>query len=139
MSKTIREASIELVAPFHDVDSMRVVWHGNYLRYFELARCALLKSFGYDYPDMEASGWLWPVVDTRLKYVRPVRYDQRVRVWARLVEFENRLKINYVIEDAGTNEKLTEGYSIQVAVDRASGEMAFVSPGILGEKLGLAP
>lgn len=137
MSTAIREASIELSPPFHDVDSMRVVWHGNYLRYFELARCALLKSFGYDYLDMEASGYLWPVVDLRVKYVKPTRYDQPIRVTARLVEFENRMKINYLIEDQATGAKLTEGYTIQVAVAMASGEMEFVSPPVLRQKLGL--
>lgn len=137
MTPVIREATIELSPPFHDVDSMRVVWHGNYLRYFELARCALLKSFGYDYLDMEASGYFWPVVDLRVKYVKPARYDQPIRVTARLVEYENRMKINYLIEDPASGAKLTEGYTIQVAVGIENGEMEFVSPPILARKLGL--
>ncbi|MBI2380642.1 MAG: acyl-CoA thioesterase [Gammaproteobacteria bacterium] len=137
-TQPLRQASIELSPPFHDVDSMRVVWHGNYLRYFELARCELLKGFGYDYLDMEASGYFWPIVDTRLKFVRSARYGQTIRVCASLVEWENRMKINYLITDAASGEKLTEGYTIQVAVHKDTGVMEFVSPPILGQKLGLS-
>ena len=40
------QASVELEVPFHDVDVMHVAWHGHYVKYFELARCALLRRFG---------------------------------------------------------------------------------------------
>ena len=49
-------ASVELTPAFHDLDPMEVVWHGNYIKYLELARCALLQSFDYDYPQMRESG-----------------------------------------------------------------------------------
>lgn len=61
-------AEVELTVPFHDVDMMGVVWHGNYFRYFEIAREALLNQFNYGYRQMKESGYLWPVVDTRVKY-----------------------------------------------------------------------
>ena len=124
-------ADIELEVPFHDVDSMAVAWHGNYVKYFEIARCALLRRLDYDYPQMHASGYLWPVVELHLKYVRPARYGHRIKVRATLVEYENRLKIAYLIEDAITGEALTKGHSIQVAVEAVSGELQFVSPDIL--------
>ena len=57
-------AEVELTIPFHDVDMMGVAWHGNYFRYFEIAREALLNQFNYGYRQMKASGYLWPVVDT---------------------------------------------------------------------------
>ncbi len=71
-------ARVEIEVPFHDVDAMNVAWHGHYVKYFELARCALLRKFDYDYPQMHASGYAWPVVDCHLKYVRPARYGQRL-------------------------------------------------------------
>lgn len=124
---------------FHDLDPMEVVWHGNYIRYFEHARCALLGRFDYDYPAMRASGYAWPVVDLRVKYVRPLVYGQQVRVRAEIVEWENRLKIDYLIRDAATGERLTKGYSIQVAVDMRNHEMCFVCPPVLWERLGVKP
>ena len=129
---------IELVPAFHDLDPMAVVWHGNYIKYFELARCALLQRHDYDYAQMHASGYFWPVVDLRTKYVRPIRIDQKVRVRAQILEWENRLKIEYRITDAATGEVLTKGTTIQVAVDIPTGELQYASPRVLFERLGKA-
>ena len=132
-------AEIELSPAFHDLDPMEVVWHGNYIKYFELARCALLQRFDYDYPQMRDSGYLWPIVDLRSKYVRPARFGQRLRVRAEIVEWENRLKIEYRISDADSGSVVTRATSIQVAVDIRSGEMCFVSPPVLLQRLGVSP
>jgi len=131
MTQALLSAEIEQEVPFHDVDSMAVAWHGNYVKYLEIARCALLKRIDYDYPQMHASGYLWPVVELHLKYVRPAYYGQRIKVRATLVEYENRLKFAYLIKDAITEDTLTRGHSIQVAVEAVSGELQFVSPDIL--------
>ena len=128
---------ILLTPAFHDLDPMDVVWHGNYLRYFEQARCALLQQIDYDYPQMRASGFAWPIVDIRVKYVRPLRYGQSVIVRATFAEWEHRLKIVYEARDAASGQRLTRGYSIQVAVDIATQEMLYVSPPVLLERLGV--
>ncbi|ESH93680.1 MULTISPECIES: thioesterase family protein [Cupriavidus] len=123
---------------FHDLDPMDVVWHGNYARYFELARCALLARFDYDYPAMRDSGYAWPVVDMRIKYIRPLVYGQQTIVRATIAEWEHRLKIDYEIRDAATGQRLTRGYTIQVPVEMATGEMSYVCPPVLAERLGVA-
>ena len=132
-------AEIELEPAFHDLDPMNVVWHGNYIRYFELARCALLREIDYDYPRMRDSGYAWPVVDLRVKYMRPLVYGQAVEVHATIVEWENRLKIEYEVRDAASGQRLTKGYSIQVAVDMQTQEMLYVCPPVLFQKLGVEP
>jgi acyl-CoA thioester hydrolase len=124
-------AAVDVEVAFHDVDAMNVVWHGHYVKYFELARCALLRRFDYDYPQMLASGYLWPIVDCRLKYVRSALYGQRLRIEATLLEYENRIKIGYEIRDASTGERLTKGSTIQVAINAATRELQFVSPPII--------
>ncbi|WP_034946393.1 acyl-CoA thioesterase [Erwinia oleae] len=129
---------VELSIPFHDVDAMGVVWHGNYFRYFEIAREALLASFNYGYREMKASGYLWPVVDTRVKYRAPLTFEQAIRVRATLEEYENRLRIGYQIFDAASGQRTTSGYTIQVAVEENSQALSFVSPPILFERLGVA-
>ena len=63
------------------------------------------------------------------------RYGQRLIARATLREWENRLRIEYRIHNAASGAKLTTGSTIQVAVDMASGELQFVSPPILREKL----
>lgn len=126
----------ELVVPFYDVDVMEVVWHGHYVKYLEVARCALLQTFDYDYPQMRASGYAWPIVECQLKYVRPARYGQRIKIRASLIEYENRLRIDYLLTDAATDERIAKALTTQVAVELSSGEMLFASPAVLFERLG---
>jgi len=129
---------IEVVPPFFDIDSMDIVWHGHYVKYLELARCALLEKFDYGYVRMRESGYGWPIVDLRLKYVRPALFNQPLVVHARIVEWENRLKFEYEIRDKATGEKVNSAMSIQVAVDLATREMQYVCPRVLWERLGVS-
>lgn len=129
---------IELSPAFHDLDPMDVVWHGNYVKYLEIARNALMARFDYDYPQMKESGYAWPIVDMRLKYVRSLVYGQKVRIRARIVEWENRLKIDYQVRCADSGQVLTKASSIQVAVDIATREMCWVCPPVLWQKLGVS-
>ena len=117
---------------------MEVVWHGHYAKYFEIARCALLEKINYNYPQMRDSGYSWPVIDLRIRYIKPAVFGQIITVKAEIAEWENRLKINYLITDKLTGSRLTKGYSIQVAIDSRTKEMCFESPAVLFEKLGVA-
>ena len=137
MTKSIHQTSIDLEIPFHDVDMMEVVWHGHYAKYFEIARCALLEKINFNYPQMRDSGYAWPVIDLRIRYVKPAVFGQVITVNATIVEWENRLKIDYLIIDKDTGARLVKGHSIQVAVDMQTKAMCFESPKILFEKLGL--
>ncbi|MBD2798053.1 acyl-CoA thioesterase [Xenorhabdus sp. 18] len=132
-------AEVELTVPFHDADPMGVVWHGNYFRYFEIAREALMNQIHYGYREMRESGYVWPVVDAKIKYRASVSFEQKIRVRATIEEFENRLKIAYQVFDAASGEKTTTGYTIQVAVSQETREMSFVSPDILFERMGVKP
>ena len=120
---------------FYDVDAMQVVWHGNYARFLELARCALLEKIGYSYPEMARSGYLWPIVDMRIKYVRPVRMAQQIRLTATLLEYENRLRIDYRIVDAASGDLLSKAQTTQLAVAVGTGQLEFNSPNELVDKV----
>jgi acyl-CoA thioester hydrolase len=130
---------VEVTPAFFDIDPMEIVWHGHYVKYMEIARSALLKKFDYDYPAMRASGYAWPIVDMRLKYVRPATFGQALKVRAWIVEWENRLRIQYLTRDAASGEKLNSASTIQVAVDLKTREMRFVCPDVLWQRLGVAP
>lgn len=130
-------AEIALTVSFHDCDPMGVVWHGNYFRYFEQAREALLRSINYSYAEMAASGYVWPVVDTRVKYRLPLRCEEAIRVEASISEYENRLRIDYVIRNAA-GQVTTKAHTLQVAVSASTQEMCFVSPDILLQRLGVS-
>jgi acyl-CoA thioester hydrolase len=120
---------------FYDVDAMQVVWHGNYARFLELARCALLEKIGYSYPEMARSGYLWPIVDMRIKYVRPVRMAQQIRLTATLLEYENRLRIDYRIVDAASGDLLSKAQTTQLAIAVGTGQLEFNSPNELVDKV----
>ena len=126
----VLHATIDVVVPFFDVDSMDVVWHGHYVKYLEVARCALLDDLGHNYTQMKASGYAWPVIDLQLRYVLAARFGQRLSVRADLVEWQNRLLIHYLIRDAASGQRITRASSVQVAVNMASGEMQLVSPDV---------
>jgi acyl-CoA thioester hydrolase len=132
-------AEVEMTVQFFDLDPMEIVWHGRYVKYLEVVRCALLDKIGYNYVQMKASGYSWPVIDMHLRYVAPATFGQRLKLRADIVEWENRLKIDYLITDADSGKRLNKASTIMVAVEIASGAMCFVSPPVLFEKLGVQP
>ena len=86
-------AEIETQVQFYDLDPMEVVWHGHYVKYLEIARCALLDRIGYNYAQMKHSGYAWPVIDMHIRYASSATFGQRLKLRAEIVEWENRLKI----------------------------------------------
>ena len=137
-SAGVLHADTEILVPFFDVDSMNVVWHGHYVKYLEIARCALLDRIGHNYTAMSESGYAWPVIDLQLRYVRGAAFGQKLNVRANLVEWENRLKINYLISDLDTGERLTRAVSVQVAVDMSNREMQLASPKVFTDAVARA-
>lgn len=128
-------ADVIIDVPFHDVDTMNVVWHGHYLKYFEIARCKLLDQFDYNYNQMKDSGYAWPVIESYVRYAQGIIFGQHIRVRATLKEWENRLKIEYQIFDAESGKRLTKGFTSQVAVEIETREMCFQSPQIFLDRL----
>lgn len=126
--------SIALQTQFYDIDPMNVVWHGNYPRFLEQARSALLAHIGYNYVEMHETGFYWPIVDMRIKYVASLRFPQDFMVTAALIEYENRLVIDYRISDA-TGTVVTKATTTQVAVSIDRGEMQLISPSIFRERV----
>lgn len=120
--------SFELEVPFFDMDAMHIVWHGNYVKYLETARCAFLSSIGYDYNEMGRQGYSWPIVKMDFKYIRPALFGQKIRVDMEIVEIESCLRIDYTIRDAQSGEKLTRASTTQAAVSVTTGEMQFQTP-----------
>jgi len=128
-------AEAEITVEFFDCDPMQVVWNGNYLNYFEVGRRKLLEKIGYDYFEMEKSGYAFPVIDASLKYCRALRFKDRAIIKAILVEYENRLRIKYEIRNAQTGLITTKGITTHMAYNLEANESCFVCPQILYEKL----
>ena len=120
-------ASIEATVAFHDIDIIGVMWHGHYLKYLENARWALMDQIGFGYEVMRDSGFAWPIVEMHVKYVHAAKLGDQLRVRASLVEWENRLVVNYLVLRAD-DERLARAKSIQVAVDAHSLALQFTTP-----------
>ena len=131
----IVEATVEAHVAFHDVDVAGVVWHGHYLKYLENARWALMVRLDFGLDAMLASGYVWPVVDVHVKYVRAARFNDRLTVQASLVEWENRLTVNYLVTNAATTERIARARTVQVAVEASTGVLQFATPAVLLERV----
>lgn len=137
--KDIQDSTVtidyECRIPFYDVDSMLIAWHGHYVKYFEDARCALLDAIDYNYVAMGESGFAWPIVDLKIKYAKPLHFEQKIIVTATIADIEQGLLVNYIIRDKKTGKRLTRGSTRQVAVSLDTQEMQLCSPQILSEKI----
>jgi acyl-CoA thioester hydrolase len=121
-------AEIEFDVAFHDVDMVGVVWHGHYLRYFENARWALMEKLGYGFEAMVESGYAWPIVDIQAKYLHAARFGDKLQARAGLVEWENRLVVDYLITRPRDSVRIARARTVQVAVDGRNGELQFACP-----------
>lgn len=132
-------AEITLLTSFQDADPLGIIYHGNYFRYFEEARRTLMDKIGYGYLEMKASGFMFPVSETRVKFIQPIRFQHRIRVVAELEEWENRILVRYTIYDAETGRRLTQAHTTQVAVRMDTGELCLVTPDAFRERLRACP
>lgn len=113
---------------FFEMDPMNVVWHGNYINLFEKARAELVLKLGLTYPRMAELGHTWPVVKLRCKYLKPATLNQKLAITAELKDYVNSLTMTFTIRDAETQELLTKGETMQMAVDIKTGKTDIVNP-----------
>lgn len=126
---------VDVSVAFHDVDAMGVVWHGNYMKYFEIARCAVLRMIDYDFPQMKASGYAWPIVDLRSRFILPIQYGDQLKVAAIITEWDLRLVVKYLVINKTNKNVVTRGQSIQVPLDMETMSMRFGCPEFLKQKI----
>ena len=102
---------------YGETDQMGVVWHGNYILYFETARTEALRACGGSYRDLEASGILMPVVDVDIHYVKPAHYDDLITVVVRVEEPPSaRMTFGYeVLDESGAT--LATGHTVLAFLD----------------------
>ena len=65
----------EIEVRFHEVDSLRIVWHGNFIKYFEIGREAFGKEFGLTYMQVYDHGFFMPIVKINCDYKNPIIYE----------------------------------------------------------------
>jgi acyl-CoA thioester hydrolase len=105
---------------YAETDMMGIVYHGNYLPWFEVGRTTLLKECGLPYRDLEAQGYYLPVLEVGCKYHRPARYDDTLTVVTTLKE-RPLLRIRLDYEVLRGDEKLVTGFTTHGFINK-SGE-----------------
>lgn len=122
------ESTYEIKIPFYDLDMMGIVWHGNYVKYMEEARCDLFSKLNYTYMDMKADGIAYPVAKMETKFIGSAYFDKVIIVKTSLVEIEPGLRMKYEIFDKETSKKLFSASTLQIAVDINTRQTLYEAP-----------
>ena len=111
------QSRVQITVRYAETDMMGVVYHGSYLPWFEIGRTTLLKENGLSYKDLEAAGYLLPVLEVAVKYLKPALYDDVVTIITTLAE-KPVLRIHLSYEVRRGEELLATGQSVHAFVDR---------------------
>jgi acyl-CoA thioester hydrolase len=123
--------------PFHDLDPLQIVWHGNYLKYFDIARFGLFQEAGLDlYQYFLTRQLIFPVTRSSAKHIVPLRYDDEFVCRATVTEAVYKIAMSFEIRLAENGQICTRGKSEQVAVKMPEMEMQFEVPGDVTAALG---
>ena len=113
----MKTETISVRVRYQETDQMGVVYHANYLTYFELGRVEWLRSKGLDYAALEKSGVLLPVVNVTVNYQSPARYDQLIKVVTTLEKIGGASVVFYTQIIAENETVLVDGRVTLVATD----------------------
>ena len=103
---------------YADTDRSQVVYHGNYLRYFEFGRASLMRDIGYPYLEIEKSGFIYPIIEIGVNYYSPLGYDDPMVVYTKPAELERvRIKFEYIITHQFSGEIVCTGFTRHCATN----------------------
>lgn len=109
------DANVELPVRFSETDAMGVVWHGNYLKFFEDAREHFGREYGIEYMDAFNNGYYTPIVKSSINHKASIYYNQKVRVRAILEQHESsKIMFRYEVFNETTGELAATGMTMQV-------------------------
>lgn len=122
------KSKTKITIPFNDLDPMNIVWHGNYAKYLEQARCELFKKLGYTYLDMYNDNYMYPIAKFDMKFIKPVTLDDEISVECTLLEIEPSMIITYEIFNTKTGEKIFKAKTMQIGVLVDTKQSVYVAP-----------
>ena len=113
---------------YADTDRSQVVYHSNYLRYFEFGRTSLMRDAAYTYKAIEESGYVYPIIDLGINFYQPLYYDDLMYIYTRPVNLERvRLQFDYLITHAEKGHIVCIGFTKHCALN-LSGKPVAVDP-----------
>ncbi len=118
----------EIVVRFSEVDSMGIVWHGHYIKFFEDGREAFGKEHNIGYLDIYDKGYLAPVVKVNCDFKRYVKYGDAIIVETEFINTKAaKIVFKFKIFNKRNDELVAEGESIQVFT-MPNGELVLTNP-----------
>ena len=102
---------------YGDTDQMAVVYHGNYLEFFERSRTEMLRDCGLPYSELERRGWLLMVIEAHCRYHAPAHYDDLLTFRSAVAEI-SRVRIKIVTRVMRGETLLAEGWVVLGSVDK---------------------
>lgn len=111
--------SVEIEVKFSEVDSLRIVWHGHYVRYLEDAREAFGKTHNLHYLDVFNNGFVIPIVKVNVDYKTPLVYGDTAIIKVTYVPTPAaKIIFNYEIKSKNENRIVATAETIQVFLDK---------------------
>ncbi len=108
----------EMRVLYVDTDRSQVVYHANYLRYFEFGRGELMREADYPYKQIEESGYIYPIIKTELNYYSPLHYDDLMYIYTRPGKRELvKIQFDYLITRANDGEICCTGFTRHCAIN----------------------
>jgi len=128
-SESNRFCEKKFIVPFHDLDPMQIMWHGNYLKYFDMTRSALFDKAGVDlFGYFKNTRYLFPITKTQTKYIASLGYLDEFKCAATILEAEYKIVMDFQIRLVEGNQICARGRSEQVAVKYPEKELMFEIP-----------
>lgn len=125
----VMKTRVDIQVPFHDIDILQVVWHGHYVKYFEIARTALMQSLDLDWPRLKEWGIAMPVVELHVQYRQPLLYNALIWADASIQETKYpELKVEYELRESKGGNLLATGWTRQVYFSIAERQTLFTVP-----------
>ena len=120
---------IEFDVRFSETDAMGVVWHGNYLKFFEDGREAFGKKFGIEYLDVYKQGYFTPIVRSEIDHKSPINYGESTKIITTLVPSKAaKMIFDYEIINLSTGKVSAIGQTIQIFLSVESRELQLYAP-----------
>lgn len=114
---------------FSEVDSMQVVWHGEYIKYFEDGRVSFGNRYQINYMDVHSKGYVIPIVDLTCQFKQSLRFDEEAIIETRYIHTPAaKIQFEYIIYRASDQTIAATGTSTQVFVNESTQELELTNP-----------
>ena len=135
--KTEISCEVAMKVAFYDLDPLQIVWHGHYLKYFDIARAELFDLAGLDLFDFHAkTGIIFPIIRTAVKHIQPLRQGNSFVCRATVKEARSKIVCTFEVRLSEDRKLCARGTTEQVAVRASDMEMQYAIPEEIRRALG---